>query len=150
MRFESLKMTKNEIIAQYFLIFDEVVNMIRRLGEEVKGEMIIQKVLRSLPMRFKVKISTIEEMLDLKDHKMDQLHRILTSYDMRVGMEKSEPKEAASRVSSKGKEHNVHQGYSSSESDQEMDQLARKLKRGSGKYKGKFPFKCFGCGRVGL
>jgi hypothetical protein len=25
----------------------------------------------------------------------------------------------------------------------------RKLKKGSGKYKGKFPFKCFNCGKVG-
>jgi hypothetical protein len=25
----------------------------------------------------------------------------------------------------------------------------RKIKRGSGKYKGKLPFKCFNCGRVG-
>jgi hypothetical protein len=27
-------------------------------------------------------------------------------------------------------------------------QFVRKLKRGSGKYKGKLPFKCFNCGRV--
>jgi hypothetical protein len=25
----------------------------------------------------------------------------------------------------------------------------RKLKKGSGKYKGKIPFKCFNCGKVG-
>ena len=100
-------------------------------------------------MRFNAKISAIEEMANLKDLKMDQLHGTLIAYEMREGMEKSEPKEATFRVSSKGKEHKVHQVCSNNESNQELAQLARKLKCGSGKYKGKFPFKCFDCGRVG-
>jgi len=56
MRFESSKMTGNEIIDEYFLRFDEVVNMIRGLGEEVKEEVTIQKVLRSLTMIFNARI----------------------------------------------------------------------------------------------
>ena len=46
---ESLKMSENESIVEYFLKVEEVVNMIRGLGDEVKEELIIQKVLRSLP-----------------------------------------------------------------------------------------------------
>jgi hypothetical protein len=38
---------------------------------------------------------------------------------------------------------------SDSESDVEEANFVRKLKRGSGKYKGKLPFKCFNCGEVG-
>ena len=34
-------------------------------------------------------------------------------------------------------------------SDKEETNFVRKLKRGHGKYKGKFPFKCFKCGRIG-
>ena len=67
--------------------------MIRGLGEEFKEEMIVQKVLWSLPMRCNAKISAIEEMANLKDLKMDQLHGTLTVYEMRVGIEKYEPKE---------------------------------------------------------
>lgn len=68
---------------------------------------------------------------------------------MRVGIERSEPKEVAFKVSKKDKEHKDHQDWSIYEYDQKLAQLARKLKFGSGKYKGKFPFKCFDCGRIG-
>lgn len=30
-----------------------------------------------------------------------------------------------------------------------IENFVRKLKRGYGKYKGKFPFKCFNCGKIG-
>eukprot|EP00253_Pinus_taeda_P001846 PITA_01846 len=72
---------------------DEVTNMIIGLSEEVKEEMIVQKILRSLPMRFNAKVSAIEEMDNLKDLKMDQLHGTLIASEMRVGIEKFEPKE---------------------------------------------------------
>lgn len=144
-----MKMTENDSIAKYFLRVDEVFNMIRGLGEEFKEEMIAQKVWRSLPMRLNAKISVIEEIPNLKDLNVDQLHGTLTFYEMRVGMDKSKLKEAKFRVSNKGKEHKVHQDCSNSESDQDLAQLATKLERGSGKYKGKFPFKCFDYRRVG-
>jgi hypothetical protein len=34
-------------------------------------------------------------------------------------------------------------------SDEEEANFIRKLKKGSGKYKGKLPFKCFNCGKIG-
>lgn len=77
-------MIEDESIEEYFLRVDEVKNMIRELGEEVKEEMIVQKILRSLPMWFNGKVSAIEEMVNLKDLKMDQLHGTLTTYDMKV------------------------------------------------------------------
>ena len=35
------------------------------------------------------------------------------------------------------------------DSDEEEAHFVRKLKKGTKKYKGKLPFKCFNCGRVG-
>jgi hypothetical protein len=52
-------------IATYFLRVDETVNEIRGLGEEVDESIIVQKVLRSLPMRFDPKVSTLEEITHL-------------------------------------------------------------------------------------
>ena len=63
MRFESLIMSEEEIILKQFLRVDEVTNMIRELVEEVKEDMIFQNILRSLPMIFNAKVSTIEEWL---------------------------------------------------------------------------------------
>jgi uncharacterized lipoprotein YehR (DUF1307 family) len=51
-KFESLKMKEEENIAEYFQRVDEIVNSIRALGEEIKDKIIVQNVLRSLPMRY--------------------------------------------------------------------------------------------------
>jgi hypothetical protein len=53
-------MKEDENIASYFLRVDETINAIIGLGEEIKESIIVQKVLRSLPMRFDPKISTLE------------------------------------------------------------------------------------------
>jgi hypothetical protein len=52
------------------------------LGEEIKESVILQKVLRSLPMRFDPKISALEARTDLKSIRMDELHGIFTAYEM--------------------------------------------------------------------
>jgi hypothetical protein len=77
-------MKENENIASYFLRFDETVNAIIGLGEEIKESVIVQKVLRSLPMRFDPKISTLEERADLDSIIMDELHGIFIAYEMRT------------------------------------------------------------------
>jgi hypothetical protein len=53
-------MKEDEDIAVYFLHFDEIVNDIKGLGEEVKEPVIFQKILRSLPMIFYLKIPSLE------------------------------------------------------------------------------------------
>jgi hypothetical protein len=83
-QFEQLKMKEDENITTYFLRVDEIVNAILGLGEEIKEFVIVQKVLRSLPMRFDPKISALEERLDLKSIRMDELHGIFTTYEMRT------------------------------------------------------------------
>ena len=60
-KFKSLKMKEEENIASYLLYVDEIVNTIIGLGETVTEPMIVQKVLRSLPLIFDAKVSTIEE-----------------------------------------------------------------------------------------
>jgi hypothetical protein len=49
-------MKEDEDITAYFLRVDETVNVIIGLGEEIEESVIVQKVLRSLPMRFNPKI----------------------------------------------------------------------------------------------
>ena len=47
-------------------------------------------MLRSLPLRFDPKISSIEEIKDLDNLKMDELHGILIAYEMRIKNNKEE------------------------------------------------------------
>jgi hypothetical protein len=77
-------MKEDENIVAYFLRFDETVNAIIGLGEEIEESVIVQKVLRSLPTRFNPNISTLEEISDLNSISMDELHGIFTAYEIRT------------------------------------------------------------------
>lgn len=66
MQFESLRMREEENATAYFLRVDEVVNSLKGLGEKVDDNLVIQKMLMSLPLRFDAKISAIEEILRRK------------------------------------------------------------------------------------
>ena len=128
-RYENLKMHSNESIANYFLRMDEIVNCMRDLGEEFKEVVLVEKVLRSLSAKFDSKVSAIEEKENLQKITMSQLHGILTAFEMR----KEGPSEAA---------------FEASEEEDEVN-FVKNLERGTGRFKGKLPFKCFSCGRVG-
>ena len=60
-QFESLKMKEEENIGEYLLRVDEVVNSIRGLGGKLKEREVVDKVLRTLPMKYDSKVSTLEE-----------------------------------------------------------------------------------------
>jgi hypothetical protein len=130
------------------------VNVIKGLGEEIKEPIIVQKVLRSLPMRFDPNISSLEEREDLSTLSMDELHGILTAYEMRTEQDNPSRKEASFKASKKTKKNkkNSKSNYScndDSDEDEEITNFVRKLKRGTRKYKGKLPLMCFNCGKVG-
>ena len=83
-----------------------MVNSLKGLDEKVEESTIIQNVLRSLPDRFDSKISAIEEAKDLDTLKMDELHGILTAYEMRKGGPSSKDAAFKASKSKKGKERN--------------------------------------------
>lgn len=86
-------------------------------------------------------------MNDLDNLTKDELHGILTTYEMRT-IDQTSKKEAAFKASRKGtnKEHEPSDHYVS---DEEEAHFMRRLEKGLGKYKGNLPFKCFNFGKVG-
>jgi hypothetical protein len=83
-KFEQLKMKEDEDISSYLLQVDKVINTIKGLGVEFYDSMVVQNVLRSLPMRFDSKISSLEEITYLGTLGMGELHGIFTAYEMRI------------------------------------------------------------------
>jgi hypothetical protein len=154
-QFKQLKMKEDENIVAYFLRVDETVNAIIGLGEEIKESVIIQKVLRSLPMRFNPKISALEEISDLNSISMDELHGIFIAYEMRTQQENPDVKEVAFKESKRSKQKKKEQEeYSSSsdisEDDEEVANFVKRLNKGTnGRYIGKLPLICFNCDGVG-
>ena len=84
-------MKEDEDIATYFLWVDEIVNTMRGVGEKVENTTLVQKILRSLPIIFDSKVSALEERKYMDKVSMDELHGILTTYEMRI-RKKSHPK----------------------------------------------------------
>eukprot|EP00253_Pinus_taeda_P018208 PITA_18208 len=76
---------------------------------------------------------------------VEKLHGILTAYEMRKGGP-SDRREAAFKASGKG---DYYEASHVPEEQEEESNFVRNLQRGSGRFRGKLPFKCFACGRVG-
>lgn len=54
-------MKEEEDTIAYLLCLDGVFNTIRGLGEKIEESMVVQKVLRSPPLRLDARVSTLEE-----------------------------------------------------------------------------------------
>lgn len=72
---------------------------------------------------------------------MDELHGIMTTYEMRIDADKLWRKEVAFKVSKKQEDID-----SKDDSYLEESKKLKKSQRVSKKYKGKLSFKCFNCG----
>jgi hypothetical protein len=150
-QFEQLKLKEDENDAAYFLRVDEIVNAIIGLGEEIKESIIVQKVLRSIPMRFDPKISALEERSYLNSIRMDELHGIFKTYEMRIEQENPDIKEASKNSNQKGRQKEEHSSSSYiSEDDEEVAIFVKRLNKGpNGRYRGKLPLICFNCDGIG-
>jgi hypothetical protein len=132
-------MDEDETISKYLLRIEELVNTMKGLGETIDESFLVQKILRSLPDRFNSKVSAIEEIVDLKTLTLDQLLGTLIYYEMRITKGKSTTREASFKVDKN----------TDSDVDDIEANFVRRLKKGSGKYKGKLSFKCFNSGKIG-
>jgi hypothetical protein len=131
------------------------VNAIIGLDEKIEESVIIQKVIRSLPMRFNPKISSLEEISDLNSIYMDELHGIFTAYEMRTEQKNPDVKEVAFKASKRSKQKKKEQEeYSSnndvSEDDEEVANFIKRLNKGTNsRYRGKLPLICFNSDGIG-
>ena len=63
-QFEGLNMKEEENICQYFERIDTIVNAVRGLGQSVLDYEIVYKELRTFPMVYNPKVSTLEDWED--------------------------------------------------------------------------------------
>ena len=60
-KFESLRMNKDESISSFNIRQCDIANTSFVLGEKMSKEKMARKILRSLPKKFHMKVTTIEE-----------------------------------------------------------------------------------------
>lgn len=80
------------------------MSAIRGIGKEVKDEVTVKKVLRSITSKYDTKVSSIEEAKDLKTFSMDELFGSMFAYDMRTISVEPSKRAIAFNTTQKGKE----------------------------------------------
>jgi hypothetical protein len=80
-RFEEIKMLKNETFNEFYTRINDLRNSMVSLGKKVSDAKLIKKILRSLPKRFRIKVTPIEESKDLDSMKIEELVGSLQTYE---------------------------------------------------------------------
>ncbi|KAG2680280.1 hypothetical protein I3760_11G092200 [Carya illinoinensis] len=80
-KFEEIKMLKDENFNNFYAKLNDIVNFKFNLGEKVEDLRIVKKILRSLPKRFRPKITAIEESKDLDAIRVKELVGSLQTYE---------------------------------------------------------------------
>ncbi|TYJ98791.1 gag-pol polyprotein [Cucumis melo var. makuwa] len=81
-KFETLRMTKDESMSDYNKRVLEIVNESLLLEEKIPDSKIVWKVLRSLPRKFNMKVTAIEEAHDITTLRLDELFGSLLTFEM--------------------------------------------------------------------
>jgi len=83
-KFENLKMLEDESIQDYHLNILDIANSFQFLRENIFDEKFVRKFFRSLPKRFDVKVTAIEEAQDISSLKVDELIGSLQNLEITV------------------------------------------------------------------
>lgn len=113
-------MEGDEEISQFNAKLSNLVNVMRSLGEDISESKVVRKVLRSLPKKFKPKVTTIKESKDLKVMKLEELISSFQTIEAAI----KEP------TKKKGSALKVEEPFKSNEdSDDDLDLVAKRFKK---------------------
>jgi hypothetical protein len=83
-KFEGLRMKEEEIIQDFHMNLLDIANPFEALGEKVYDEKLSKKILRSLPKRFDMKVTAIEEARGIGNIKVDELVGSLQTFEISI------------------------------------------------------------------
>jgi hypothetical protein len=83
-KFESLRMKEEESIQDFHMNLLDIANFFEALGEKVPEEKLSREILRSLPKRFDMKVTAIEEAQDIANMKVDELVESLQTFEISI------------------------------------------------------------------
>ena len=93
--FENLCMKESDNIDSFFTHVIGLVTQMRTHGEVLEERRIVEKLLRVLPSKFDVIVTTIEESKDLSNFSVDELHASLITHEQRLSRNENSSLEQA-------------------------------------------------------
>jgi hypothetical protein len=72
-KFEEIKTLKDKTFREFYTKSSDLRNLMVSLVKQISYVKLIRKILRSLPKRFRIKVTTIEESKDLEEMKIEEL-----------------------------------------------------------------------------
>jgi hypothetical protein len=139
-KFEEIKMLEEETFGEFYTKVSDLRNSMVSLGKKISDVKLIRKILRSLPERFRIKVTTIEESKDQKEMKIEELVRSLQTYKYCLP-----PVRKAKTIALKAYNASKKKSIVSSDKDSDIDEdavamLAKNLERfmKNNKFKKKF------------
>ena len=112
-------MEEDETFDEFYAKLKDIVYSAFNLGECIAESKIVRKILRSLPERFHVKITTIEEVKNINQITLTKLVGNLQTYEMGLGLMKKGGK--SKNLALKGIEEEVEDSEDKEESEDEDD-----------------------------
>ncbi|CAJ2671533.1 unnamed protein product [Trifolium pratense] len=114
-QFENLRMKEEETIQDFHMTILDYDNQFDALGEKIPEEKLVRKMLRSLPKKFDMKVTAMEEAKNISEMKLDELVGSLQTYES-VANGRSEKKNKSIAFSSKNNEEELEDEEESNES----------------------------------
>lgn len=163
-RYTNLKMEEDEKISSFMDRVNEIVMGIKCCGGSISEDEILSKVLRVLPLAYKMKAIAINELWTMSSTPVtrDTLLGKLTTFKLEeLGDQSVAKTETIFRASAFGKQkidwkEMYYKDMEEIEKEErELEELealiARRIPKGpiGSKYEGKVPFKCFSCNEIG-
>jgi hypothetical protein len=118
-KFENLRMKEDENIHEFHMNILEISNASGALGEKMSDEKLVRKILRSLPKRFSMKVTAIEESQDICNMRVDELIGSLQTFEL--GMSDGYEKKAKSISFMSNTEEKEEENGQDTDEDMEND-----------------------------
>jgi hypothetical protein len=118
-KFEEIKMLEEETFREFYTKVSDLRNSMVSHGKQISDVKLIRKILRSLPERFRIKVTTIEESKDLEEMKIEELVGSLQTYEYSLP-----PVRKAKTIALKASKASKKKSIVSSDEDSDVDEDA--------------------------
>ena len=81
-KFETIRMNEDQYFSTFYSELSNIVNSSFNLGEPIPDSKVVRKILRSLPERFRPKVTAIEESKNIDSMRVDELVGSIQTYEM--------------------------------------------------------------------